>query len=151
MRGDGGRRNRPLTTVVNGRMDRQVGRSAQSAAASVAKRIAGTLVGQLSLGQSDAAGPQRTLKPPSVEPPDVVREADHESMITSTKPTTLGALHDRERDRAAAHLLGQRPEDVPAVERQEREQVDDRSDSEISARIASARAVSKPIAWRVTS
>ena len=35
-----------------------------------------------------------------------------------------GALHHAERDRAAAHLLGQGPEDVAAVERQEREQVD---------------------------
>ena len=45
------------------------------------------------------------------------------SMITSAKPMKPGALHHAERDRAAADLLGQRPEDVAAVERQEREQV----------------------------
>ena len=46
------------------------------------------------------------------------------SMITSTKPIGAGALHDAERDRPAADLLGQRPEDVAAVEGQEREQID---------------------------
>ena len=48
------------------------------------------------------------------------------SIRTSTKPTTAGALHDPERHRPAADLLDQAPEDVPAVERQEREQVDHR-------------------------
>ena len=37
-----------------------------------------------------------------------------------------GLLHDPERHRPPADLLDQAPEDVAAVERQEREQVDDR-------------------------
>src|SRR4051812_11525638 len=65
------------------------------------------------------------VEPLAGEPADVVREADegehdHEREAHESRP-----LHDAERDRAPAHLLGQRPEDVPAVERQEREQVDD--------------------------
>ena len=41
------------------------------------------------------------------------------------KPTIDARSMTRNGDRTAADLLGQRPEDVPAVERQEREQVDD--------------------------
>ena len=48
------------------------------------------------------------------------------STIDQHEADDAGPLHDAERDRPPAHLLGQRPEDVPAVERQEREQVDDR-------------------------
>ena len=54
------------------------------------------------------------------------------------KPTQL-ALSIRERARLAAHLLDQRPEDVPAVERQEGKQVDDRSEREIRLQDARTR------------
>ena len=47
---------------------------------------------------------------------------------SSTMPTELKRYIASERDPPPAHLLGDRPEDVPAVERQEREQVDDRED-----------------------
>src|SRR5215204_5211947 len=57
--------------------------------------------------------------------PEVVREADEEQHDHEREPHEAGPLHDAERDRAPAHLLGHRPEDVTAVERQEREQVDD--------------------------
>src|SRR5215217_8504074 len=57
--------------------------------------------------------------------PDVVRQADHGEPDDEREADEPGPLHGRERDRPAAHLLGQGPEDVPAVERQEREQVDD--------------------------
>ena len=60
------------------------------------------------------------------------------SRMISAKPIDAGALHDRERDPPPPHLLGQRPEHVPAVQRQEREQVDHASDSEISASTSSA-------------
>src|SRR4051794_14366593 len=59
------------------------------------------------------------------EPPDVVRQADDEQEGDQGEAHEPGPFHDIERDRAAAHLLRQRPEDVPAVERQEREEVDD--------------------------
>src|SRR5215210_2877564 len=55
------------------------------------------------------------------QPADVVRQADHEQR----EAYEAGTLHHAEGDRPAAHLLGQRPEDVAPVERQEREQVDD--------------------------
>ena len=42
------------------------------------------------------------------------------------KPTTLARSITENGIAPAADLLGERPEDVPAVERQEREQVDDR-------------------------
>src|SRR5829696_6818856 len=57
--------------------------------------------------------------------PDVVRQADHGEPDDEREADEPGPLHGRERDRPAPHLLGQGPEDVPAVERQEREQVDD--------------------------
>src|SRR4051794_33270400 len=58
--------------------------------------------------------------------PDVVGEADDEDEEHQGDADRAGALHDAERDRPAAQLLGDRPEDVPAVERQEREEVDHR-------------------------
>ena len=64
--------------------------------------------------------------------------------MTSMKPTTPARSITRERHRAAAHLLDERPEDVAAVERQEREQVDDRratARSPRAAKIASPRVV----------
>src|SRR4051794_4929125 len=57
---------------------------------------------------------------------DVVREADREERQHEDEADQAGLLHDAERDRLAAQLLGDGPEDVTAVERQEREQVDDR-------------------------
>ena len=72
---------------------------------------------------------------------------------TSRKPTTLARSMTRERDRPAADLLGERPEDVAAVERQEREQVDDRQRQRDDARGCSSalRGVEAAIAWRVVS
>src|SRR5215217_6039594 len=61
----------------------------------------------------------------SGQAPDVVRQPDNEQRDHQREADEPGALHDAERDRATAQLLGQRPEDVAAVERQEREQVDD--------------------------
>src|SRR4051794_8955915 len=46
--------------------------------------------------------------------PDVVREADDEQDHHECEADEAGPLHDAERDRAPAHLLGQRPEDVAA-------------------------------------
>src|SRR3954454_5750843 len=59
------------------------------------------------------------------ESAEVVGQADHEQPDHEREADEAGALHDVERDRPPAHLLRQRPEDVPAVEGQEREQVDD--------------------------
>src|SRR3954453_5385095 len=55
---------------------------------------------------------------------DVVGQADGEHQQDQGEAHGAGPLEHRERDRAAADLLGQRPEDVPAVQRQEGEQVD---------------------------
>ena len=60
------------------------------------------------------------------------------SIRMSTKPTDAGPFHDLERDPPAADLLGQRPEHVAAVERQEREQVDHRRATARSARACRA-------------
>ena len=54
-----------------------------------------------------------SLLKPDQEQADDEDEADHS-----------GPLHDRERNRLAADLFDQAPEDVAAVERQKREQVD---------------------------
>jgi hypothetical protein len=51
---------------------------------------------------------------------------DREQQQDEHEADHAGALHDAERDRPAAQLLGERPEDVAAVERQQREQVDHR-------------------------
>ena len=51
------------------------------------------------------------------QPVDVVRQADEEEHEHEQEPDHARALHDREGDRPAADLLGQRPEDVAAVER----------------------------------
>ena len=67
------------------------------------------------------------------------------------KPTELERYIDRERDRPAADLLGQRPEDVAAVERQEREQVDDGERQRDQPRKKSARRRVDATVWRVTS
>src|SRR3954451_11536898 len=57
---------------------------------------------------------------------DVVRQADQEDRNDEHEAHDARALHDREGDRPPADLLGDGPEDVAAVERQEREQVHDR-------------------------
>src|SRR6476469_2519604 len=82
----------------------------------------------------------RTLPHPearATEPSDVVGQPDHEQHDHEHEPDRAGALHDAERDRPAADLLRHGPEDVAAVERQEREQVphreaqrDDRQDED---------------------
>ena len=82
--------------------------------------------------------------------------------MSFVKPTTnrndheqeaddAGPLHDAERDRPAAHLLGQRPEDVAAVERQEREQVDDRQRQRDDRQHAQRLRRVEVEAWRVAS
>src|SRR3954452_10876533 len=58
------------------------------------------------------------------ESSDVVGQADREQHDYEREAHETGPLHDAEGDRPPAPLLGQGPEDVPAVERQEREQVD---------------------------
>src|SRR3954471_16265056 len=45
---------------------------------------------------------------------EVVGEADHEDEEHEHDADVARPLHDRERDRPSAHLLGQREEDVPA-------------------------------------
>src|SRR4051794_20293328 len=55
--------------------------------------------------------------------PGVVAEADQEQHDHEREADEAGTLHDAEGDRAAAHLLRHGPEDVAAVEGQEREQV----------------------------
>src|ERR1035437_9308079 len=76
-----------------------------------------------------------TLMPPSaladVEPlaaerRKVVAEPDHEQQQDQHEADDAGALHDREGNPPAAHLLGQRPEHMAPVERQKREQIDHR-------------------------
>ena len=52
---------------------------------------------------------------------DVVVQPDQEEHEDEDEPDNPGALHDREGDPPATDLLGQCPEDVAAVERQERE------------------------------
>src|SRR3954452_18355515 len=61
-----------------------------------------------------------------VEAVDVVREADREQDHHQQEPHHAGPLHDPEGDRAPTDLLHEAPEDVAAVQRQEREQIDDR-------------------------
>ena len=96
--------------------------------------------------------PYLTSKPSPVSRPMSFVKPDHEQRDHEREADEAGPLHHAERDRAAAHLLGQRPEDVAAVERQEREQVDDaerqRDDREQEERRARS---SSSIAWRVTS
>src|SRR2546429_468432 len=55
--------------------------------------------------------------------PDVVGEPDDEDEQHQRDPDCARALHDAEGDPPAAQLLGDRPEDVAAVQRQEREEV----------------------------
>src|SRR4051794_27651585 len=57
---------------------------------------------------------------------DVVRHPDGEDGDDEDEADDAGPLHHGERDGPPADLLGDRPEDVPAVERQEREEVHDR-------------------------
>ena len=83
--------------------------------------------------------PTRTWKPSPVSRPMSFVRPDTNRPMTEREADEPGALHDAERDRAAAHLLGQRPEDVPAVERQEREQVDHRRATARSPRAGRAR------------
>src|SRR5436305_4377967 len=56
---------------------------------------------------------------------DVVAQADHEQHHDQHKADHPGPLHHLERDPPTPDLLGHGPEHVPAVQRQEREQVDD--------------------------
>jgi Major Facilitator Superfamily len=56
---------------------------------------------------------------------DVVGQPDHEDQQNQHEPDHAGALHHLEGDPLAPDLLGQSPEHMAAVERQEREQVDD--------------------------
>src|SRR6266480_2418901 len=73
-------------------------------------------------GERELAG----LEAVAGEPADVVREPDEEEAQHQGEPDQARPLHDAERNRPAAHLLDYCPEDVAAVEREEREQVDDR-------------------------
>src|SRR5436305_15185933 len=57
---------------------------------------------------------------------DVVRQPDREQHQDEREADHPGALHGAVGHRPAADLLHYRPEDVTAVERQEREQVHDR-------------------------
>src|SRR4051794_30075121 len=59
------------------------------------------------------------------QPSDVVGEADEEDEQDEHDADDARPFHDREGDRAAADLLGERKRYVPAVERQEGEEVDD--------------------------
>src|SRR3954453_7538215 len=60
------------------------------------------------------------------KPIDVVGETHYEEHDHQHEPDIAGLLHDPERDRAPTHLLRQRPEDMPPVERKEGEEVHDR-------------------------
>src|SRR5918999_593951 len=89
-----------------------------------------TVAASRAVGRSVVA-PSTTRRLPDLEafvgqPVDVVREPDEEHEQHQHHPDESRPLHDAERDRFAADLLDDRPEDVAAVERQEREQVDDR-------------------------
>ena len=96
-------------------------------------------------------GPCLTWNPSPVSRPMSFVSPTTNSAMTSAKPMKPGALHDRERDRAAAHLLGERPEDVAAVERQEREEVD-HAERERDHREQEDRPVGgEQIDWRVAS
>ena len=57
---------------------------------------------------------------------EVVLEAEHEEQRISTMPTRRHALEDRARDRPAPHPLERDHQHVPAVQGQERQQVEDR-------------------------
>src|SRR5215208_3979792 len=91
----------------------------------------------------DARYPARRSSPPSHEKPtpneaastqleaavaqavDVVRQADREQDQHQQESDGARPFHDAEWDSLASDLLHEAPEDVPAVEGQEREQVDD--------------------------
>src|SRR5215207_2189463 len=60
----------------------------------------------------------------AAEAADVVGEADHHQHHHQREPDHRRPLHHPQRDRAAAQFLDDRPEDVAAVERQDRQQVD---------------------------
>src|SRR3954452_25437949 len=68
----------------------------------------------------------RRSEPLAVQHADVIREPDHEQQDHEREAHYPRPLHRLQRHRAAAHLLHDRPEDVAAVERQEREQVHNR-------------------------
>src|SRR3712207_6696396 len=85
--------------------------TAREAAAGVAVPMAGTYLCGLTDVEAFAH-----------QAPDVVRETDHEQHQDEREAHEARALHDLEGDRAPADLLRQRPEDVAAVQRQEREQ-----------------------------
>src|SRR4051794_1150720 len=68
-----------------------------------------------SVNSCPARQPIDVVRQPQNEQPDYEHEADHPC-----------PLHNGIGDRPPAHELDKRPEDVPAIERQEREQVDDR-------------------------
>ena len=74
---------------------------------------------------------------------DVVADAvDHEEQQQHDADRAV-AVHRHQRDALAPHLLRERPEHVPAIERQEREQVDhrehERDEAEEDERVAGAR------------
>ena len=74
------------------------------------------------------------------------------SIATSAKPITLARSITRSGDRLAAHLLDQAPEDVAAVERQDRQQVD-QAEREADQGEQQQRRGRRPtsIAWLATS
>src|SRR5919197_5937944 len=59
------------------------------------------------------------------QPPDVVREADEVQHQDERDPHDRDALVDLPPDGASAHALDEREGDVPAVERQQRQQVEE--------------------------
>src|SRR3954452_10097612 len=66
-----------------------------------------------------SASPSATsahLEPLARQPAEVVRQPDHEQPDHEREADEAGALHDAERDRPAADLLRDLPEDVPPVE-----------------------------------
>src|SRR3954452_7149815 len=87
--------------------------------ASRERRVAGAV------GVAPAPATLPDAEAPAREPPDVVREADEEERQHEREADEARPLHDAEGDGAAPDLLRECPEDVAAIERQEREQVDD--------------------------
>src|SRR4051794_28903072 len=90
--------------------------------ASTAARVAVELSMPRTLTQT--SGPSAGDEVAVGEVADVVGQADGEHQQDQGEAHGTGPLEHRERDGPAADLLGQRPEDVSAVQGQEREQVD---------------------------
>src|SRR5262245_14189071 len=89
-----------------------------------------------------AGCPLPDVEPRARQPVDVVRQADDEQKEDEQEPDGACPLHDAERDPASAHLLDQAPEDMPPVQGEEREEVDDckgeADDREKQQRVAGA-------------